>query len=119
MNLEELLKAEMVRGDLQQITDLHRYCMMCSQCLPILTKEKRLEYYNNMLLYIEKLKIFTTRISLHDSDDAREFVSDLHNAAKMYFTMLGLPEQASINESYDHMTERVKEMIKQEEAEGA
>lgn len=112
--MSDFFKSEMVRGDLQEMMEMQKYCFMCANAYPILSREKKLEYVDVLRTLIEKQKIFNTRMALSDDPEAKEMLNSFKEAA----VMLGAPKEASLNECFDELLSRVSEMKSKLEAEG-
>lgn len=111
-------KSEMVRGDLQEIMELQKYCVMASNSFPVLSYTKKLEYFDVLETLIEKQKIFNTRVSLSDDPEAIDMCETLREAA----TMFGGDGTLSMNEMFDQLIVKVDKMrqhLIETEGEGA
>jgi len=111
--MTNFFQSEMVRGDLQEMMELQKYCFMSANAFPILSKEKKLEYFEVLKTLIEKQKIFNTRISLSDDPEAKEMADTVKQAV----VMLGGDEKLSINDMFDDLIHKVDYMKQQLEAE--
>ncbi len=112
--MSEFFKSELVRGDLQDIADLHQFCVRSMVTFPVLSKEKKLLYLEALETFIEKQKIFYTRLKLSDDPDAQEMVESMKDSA----VMLGASPSDDIYHMFDEFLERVatiKEKIEEEE----
>jgi len=113
--MSDFFKSEMVRGDLQEMMELQKYCFMAANTFPVLSYEKKLEYFDVLTTLIEKQKVFNTRISLSDDPEAKNMLEDMKAAA----VMLGAPENVSINECFDELLSKVGSMREKLVEEGA
>lgn len=99
-------KSEMVRGDLQEMSELQQFCMRSMVAFPILTKEKKLQYFEVMEQLIEKQKIFHARICLSDDPEAMEMAESMKQAA----VMLGATPNQNMGSMFDDLLEKVRVM---------
>lgn len=106
-------KSEMVRGDLQEMTELQQFCMKSMVAFPVLSKEKKKEYFDVLEQLIEKQKIFYARVSLSDDPEAIDMAESMRQATVM---MLGATENQTVNEMFDELLEKVRVMKDQLEA---
>lgn len=95
--------------------ELQKYCFMAANSFPILSYEKKLEYFEILTTLIEKQKIFNARISLSDDPEAKEMYQNLKDAA----IMLGADENLSLNECFDDLLRKVDFMKQKLQREGA
>jgi len=107
--MSEFFKSEMVRGDLQEMMELQKYCFLAANAFPVLSFEKKVEYFDVLETFIEKQKIFNTRIALSDDPEAKDMLKSMKDAA----VMLGAPEDQSLTECFDKLLIKVKEMKEQ------
>lgn len=112
--MSDFFKSEMVRGDIQEMMELQKYCFMAANTFPVLSYEKKLEYFDVLKTLIEKQKIFNTRIALSEDPEAKDMLQSMKDAA----VMLGAPEKATLNECFNELLEKVDymkaELIRQE-----
>jgi len=104
--MSDFFKSEMVRGDIQEMMELQKYCFMAANTFPVLSYEKKLEYFDVLQTLIEKQKIFNTRIALSDDPEAKDMLQSMKDAA----VLLGAPEKATLNECFDELLEKVDYM---------
>jgi len=107
--MSDFFKSEMVRGDLQEMMELQKYCFMAANAFPILPYEKKLEYFDVLETFIEKQMVFNTRIALSDDPEAKDMLQSMKDAA----VMLGAPEDQSLTECFKQLLTKVK-MMKEE-----
>jgi len=112
--MSNFFKSEMVRGDLQEMSDLQQYCMRSMVAFPALSPEKKMEYFNVLETLIEKQKIFYARLKLSDDPEAIEMAENMKDAV----VMLGGDPNVSINEMFDGLLEKVSKMKQVLEAQG-
>lgn len=104
--MSKFFQSEMVRGDLQEMMELQRYCFQAAHSFPVLNDTKKMEYFNVLEELIEKQKIFNARLSLSDDPEAKEMVESM----KMAAVMLGGDANKSIGEIFDDLLEKVAMM---------
>jgi hypothetical protein len=112
--MSDFFKSEMVRGDVQEIMELQKYCFQCAAAFPVLTKEKKTEYFDVLETLIEKQKIFNARLSLSDDPEAVEMAANMKEAA----VMMGADPNDSVNVMFDNLLKKVLVMREKLEAEG-
>ena len=113
--MSDFFKSELVRGDLQEISDLQQYCVRSMMTLPALSPEKRKEYFDVLEKLIEKQQLFYVRLSLSDDPEAIEMLDSM----KMAVQMFGASPSNDINEMFKELREKIKVMRQNIEAEGA
>ncbi len=99
-------QSEMVRGDLQEMAELQRFCFQSAHAFPVLSDKKKMEYFNVLEELLEKQKIFNARLSLSDDPEAKEMVESMKVAA----VMLGGDANLSIGEIFDDLLMKVANM---------
>ena len=104
--MSKFFQSEMVRGDLQEMMELQRYCFQAAHAFPVLNDKKKLEYFNVLEELIEKQKIFNARLSLSDDPEAKDMVESM----KMAAVMLGGDANMSIGEIFDDLLLKVRTM---------
>lgn len=110
--MSEFFKSEMVRGDLQEMMELQKYCFQAAVALPVLSKEKKIEYFDVLETLIEKQKIFNARLSLSDDPEAIE----MSNTMKEAVVMLGGDKNLTMNDMFDDLISKVQQMRSRVEA---
>lgn len=111
--MSNFFKSELVRGDLQEMMELQKYCFMSANSFPVLSYEKKKEYFDVLQTLIEKQKIFNTRISLSDDPEAKEMAETMKQA----MVMLGGNDKLTINDMFDDLISKVQMMKEKLEAE--
>lgn len=109
--MTDFFKNEMIRGDLQEMAELQQYCMRSMMAFPALSPAKQVEYFEVLLTLIEKQKIFYTRLTLSDNEDAKEMLQSMRDSA----IMLGATPGDNLNEMFDDLIEKVNKMKEQAE----
>lgn len=95
--------------------EMQKYCFMAANSFPVLSYEKKLEYFDVLKTLIEKQKIFNARISLSDDPEAK----DMYNSMKDAAVMLGASKDQSLGECFDELLRKVDLMREHLEREGA
>jgi len=104
--MNDFFKSEMVRGDLQEMSDLQQYCMRAMAAFPALSPDKRLEYFSVLEQLIEKQKIFYARLKLSDDPEAIEMAENM----KMSAAMLGADPDVDLLSMFDNLLKKLSEM---------
>lgn len=106
--MSDFFKSEMVRGELQEITDLQMYCVKASSMMPALSPQKLIEYFDVLTTLIDKQKTFYARLALSDDEEAKEMAGLMRDMT----IMLGADPNDSMYAMFDQLIERVKEFRK-------
>lgn len=104
--MSEFFKSEMVRGDIQEMFEMQKYCFQCSVAFPVLSKEKKLEYFEVLEQLIEKQKIFNARLALSDDPEAMDMAEQMRQAA----VMLGANPNVSMTMMFDDLLKKLSVM---------
>lgn len=107
-------RSEMVQGDLQELAKMQEYCMKSMVVFPVLSPEKKMEYFNVLQELIEKQKVFYFRLKLSDDEEAQEMAENIKQAAIMY----GASENEDATVIFDDLIGKVQMMKRHLEAEG-
>ena len=102
--MSDFFQSEMVRGDLQEMAELQRFCFQSAHAFPVLSDKKKMEYFNVLEELIEKQKIFNARLSLSDDPEAKDMVESM----KMAAVMLGGDPSKTVNEIFDDLSAKIK-----------
>jgi hypothetical protein len=113
--MSDFFKSEMVRGDLQEMSDLQQYCIRAMTTFPALSPEKKQEYLGVLEQLIEKQHLFYVRLTLSDDSEAVQMLESL----KLTIQMFGASPSNDINEMFNELREKIKFMRGKLEAEGA
>lgn len=112
--MSDFFKSELVRGDIQEMADLQQFCMRSMVAFPVLSPEKKMEYFNVMETLIEKQKIFYARLKLSDDPEAIEMAESMRDA----ILLMGASPDSNISAMFDDLLTKVKMMKEKLEAEG-
>ena len=104
----------MVRGDLQDMSELQQFCMRSMVAFPVLNKEKKRQYFEVLEQLIEKQKIFHARVCLSDDPEAMDMAESMKQAA----VMLGATPNQNMGSMFDDLIEKIRVMKQQLEAQG-
>ena len=102
----DFFKSEMVRGDLQEMSELQQFCMRSMVSFPVLSSEKKGEYFNALIALIEKQKVFYMRLILSDDPEAKDMVRSMKESV----VLLGGEPREDILEMFNELVTRVNEM---------
>ena len=112
--MSDFFQSEMVRGDLQEMTDLQMYCMRASSMIYALSPIKLNEYFDVLIQLIEKQKTFYFRMRLSD-DEAAKMMGELMKDFTYQFVgsddqliNSSVSEGTPLEEVFDTLIERVK-----------
>lgn len=94
------------------MAELQQFCMRSMVAFPVLSVEKKLQYFEVMEQLIEKQKIFHARVALSDDPEAKEMAESMKQAA----IMLGATPGQTISAMFDDLIEKVRVMKSQLEA---
>lgn len=112
--MSDFFKSEMVRGDLQEMSDLQQYCIKAMVAFPALSPDKKLEYFGVLEQLIEKQKIFYARLKLSDDPEAVEMAESMRMSA----VMLGASPDSNLISMFDDLLEKLSVMKQKIEQEG-
>jgi hypothetical protein len=112
--MSDFFKSELVRGDIQEMAELQRFCFQSMVAFPVLSPTKKMEYFEVMEQLIEKQKIFYNRLCLSDDPEATEMAENMRQAV----VMLGATPDDNINIMYDDLLDKVTKMKQELEAQG-
>jgi len=102
----EFFKSEMVKGDLQEMAELQRFCFQSMVSFFVLPKKRKMEYFNVLETLIEKQKIFYTRLCLSADPEASELVESI----KQSVIMLGASPDQDVKDMFDDLLNKVSFM---------
>jgi hypothetical protein len=107
--MSDFFRNEMVRGDIQEMAELQQYCMRAMMSFPALSPQKQYEYFEVLTTLIEKQKIFYTRLTLSDDEEAQEMLKSMKEGA----ILLGASPGDNLLEMFDGLMEKVNAMKEQ------
>ena len=99
----KFFQSELVRGTIQEMTILQEFCFKSAMNLPLLSKEKQLEYFDALIQLIEKQKIFYTRVKLSDDPEAESIKENMKQAA----LLLGGDPNMNVMDMFDDLLKKV------------
>lgn len=99
-------KSELVRGDIQEMIELQQFCFRSAMNFVLLDDDRKIDYFEKLELLIEKQKVFYFRIKLSDDPEAVSVLETM----KQGVVMLGATPGTPIEEMFDELSERVRQM---------
>ena len=99
----KFFQSELVRGTIQEMTILQEFCFKSAMNLPLLSKEKQLEYFDALIQLIEKQKIFYTRVKLSDDPEAESIKENMKQAA----LLLGGDPNMNVMDMFDDLLTKI------------
>ena len=99
-------KSELVRGDIQEMIELQQFCFRSAMNFVLLDDDRKMDYFEKLELLIEKQKVFYFRIKLSDDPEAVSVLETM----KQGVVMLGATPGTPIEEMFDELSERVRQM---------
>ena len=106
--MSKFFESELVRGDIQEMAALQEFCFRSATNLTLLDKERKLEYFEALRRLLEKQKIFYTRISLSDDEEAKSVAANMKNAV----VMLGGNANLNIMDMFDDLLQKIDKFEK-------
>lgn len=107
--MSKFFQSEMVRGDLQEMAEMQQFCMRSMMSFPVLSLEKQLQYFEVLEVLIEKQKVFYTRLTLSDDEEAKDMVRSMKDSA----VLLGAEENEDLNVMFNSLHDRVQSLKKE------
>jgi len=107
--MSNFFQSEMVRGDLQEMAEMQQFCMRSMMSFPVLSLDKQLQYFEVLETLIEKQKVFYTRLTLSDDEEAKDMVQSMKDSA----VLLGAEENEDLNEMFNNLQTRVEALKKE------
>ena len=99
-------QSELVRGDIQEMMELQQFCFRSAMNFVLLDNEKKLEYFEKLEQLIDKQKTFYFRIKLSDDPEAVSVLETM----KQGIVMLGATPGTTVEQMFDELSARVKQM---------
>ena len=101
--MSKFFQSELVRGDIQEMAKLQEFCFRSVTNLALLDKERKLQYFEALRMLLEKQKIFYTRISLSDDEEAKSVAENMKQAV----IMLGGNANLNIMDMFDDLLKKI------------
>ena len=101
--MSKFFQSELVRGDIQEMAKLQEFCFRSVTNLALLDKERKLQYFEALRMLLEKQKIFYTRISLSDDEEAKSVAANMKQAV----IMLGGNANLNIMDMFDDLLKKI------------
>ena len=99
-------QSELVRGDIQEMVQLQQYCFRSAMNFVLLDDDRKMDYFDKLELLIDKQKTFYFRIKLSDDPEAVSVLETM----KQGIVMLGATPGTPVEQMFDELTERVRQM---------
>ena len=99
----KFFQSELVRGDIQEMAALQEFCFRSVTNLALLSKEKKMEYFEAMRKLLEKQKIFHARLMLSDDEEAKAVAANMKNAV----VMLGGDPKLEVRAMFDDLLQKI------------
>ena len=101
--MSKFFQSELVRGDIQEMAKLQEFCFRSVTNLALLDKERKMQYFEALRMLLEKQKIFYTRISLSDDEEAKSVAENMKQAV----IMLGGNANLNIMDMFDDLLKKI------------
>ena len=101
--MSKFFQSELVRGEIQEMATLQEFCFRSVTNLALLTKERKLEYFEALRRLLEKQKIFHARLSLSDDPEAKQVAENMKQAV----VMLGGNSDLDIRDMFDDLLQKI------------
>jgi len=99
-------QSELVRGDIQEMLELQQFCFRSAMNFVLLDNDRKMDYFDKLELLIDKQKTFYFRIKLSDDPEAVSVLETM----KQGIIMLGATPNATVEQMFDELSERVQYM---------
>ena len=99
----QFFQSELVRGDIQEMAALQEFCFRSVTNLALLSKEKKMDYFEALRKLLEKQKIFHARLSLSDDPEAKQVAANMKQAV----VMLGGNPNLDVREMFDDLLTKI------------
>ena len=107
--MSKFFDSEVVRDELQEITDLQKELYGNMLNFGDLPEEDKKEHIELLIELLEKQRIMYTRLSLSDDPTAKELLENL----KKSVALMGFPPNTSVQVLFDTMKETIDNLKKQ------
>ena len=101
-------QSELVRGDIQEMATLQEFCFRSVTNLALLSKERKLEYFEALRKLLDKQKVFHARLMLSDDPEAKQVADNMKQAV----IMLGGNSDLDVREMFDDLLTKIDEFEK-------
>ena len=101
-------QSELVRGDIQEMAALQEFCFRSVTNLALLSKERKLEYFEALRKLLDKQKVFHARLMLSDDPEAKQVADNMKQAV----IMLGGNSDLDVREMFDDLLTKIDEFEK-------
>ena len=101
----KFFQSELVRGDIQEMATLQEFCFRSVTNLALLSKERKLEYFEALRKLLDKQKVFHARLMLSDDPEAKQVADNMKQAV----IMLGGNSDLDVREMFDDLLIKIDE----------
>jgi len=106
--MSKFFQSELVRGDIQEMAALQEFCFRSVTNLALLSKERKLEYFEALRKLLDKQKVFHARLMLSDDPEAKQVADNMKNAV----VMLGGDPNLDVRAMFDDLLIKIDEFEK-------
>ena len=106
--MSKFFQSELVRGDIQEMAALQEFCFRSVTNLALLTKERKLEYFEALRKLLDKQKVFHARLMLSDDPEAKQVADNMKNAV----VMLGGDPNLDVRAMFDDLLTKIDQFEK-------
>ena len=106
--MSKFFQSELVRGDIQEMATLQEFCFRSVTNLALLSKERKLEYFEALRKLLDKQKVFHARLMLSDDPEAKQVADNMKQAV----IMLGGNSDLDVREMFDDLLTKIDEFEK-------
>ena len=106
--MSKFFQSELVRGDIQEMAALQEFCFRSVTNLALLSKERKLEYFEALRKLLDKQKVFHARLMLSDDPEAKQVADNMKQAV----IMLGGNSDLDVREMFDDLLTKIDEFEK-------
>ena len=103
--MSKFFQSELVRGDIQEMAALQEFCFRSVTNLALLSKERKLEYFEALRKLLDKQKVFHARLMLSDDPEAKQVADNMKQAV----IMLGGNSDLDVREMFDDLLIKIDE----------
>ena len=104
--MSNFFDSEIIQDALKEINELQQDVYSNLIGFQTMSRERKLEHVETLLLLLEKQKIMYARLSLSDDPDATKMLEEL----KKSVTVLGFGTDTDINTLFTHMSSTIEKL---------
>ena len=101
--MSKFFQSELVRGDIQEMAALQEFCFRSVTNLALLSKEKKMDYFEALRKLLEKQKIFHARLMLSEDPEAKQVAENMKQAV----IMLGGDRNLDVRAMFDDLLQKI------------